>query len=79
DKLVHETSGFCAEDDFIYQELCPTTSADQGETKAIVCSWLAPWVDGEALDMESSGIAVREFTGEVLQLHKERFMPHIVE
>ncbi|WNW08277.1 glutathionylspermidine synthase family protein [Vibrio alginolyticus] len=79
DKLVHETSGFYAEDDFIYQELCPTTSADQGETKAIVCSWLAPWVDGEALDMESSGIAVREFTGEVLQLHKERFMPHIVE
>jgi len=78
DKLVHETEGYYANDDFIYQEYEPTTSADEGKSKAIVCSWLAPWINGEKLDMESSGIAVREFTGELLEVKKERFMPHIV-
>ncbi|WP_210498925.1 glutathionylspermidine synthase family protein [Vibrio crassostreae] len=79
DTLTHETEGFYGEDDFIYQEVCPTTSADNGKTRAIVCTWLAPWDKGDKLDMESSGIAVREFTGEVLQVKQERFMPHIVE
>lgn len=76
--LIHETEGFYSDDDFVYQELHPTTSADGGVTKAIVCTWLAPWDDGAELDMESSGVAVREFTGEVLQIKHERFMPHIV-
>ncbi|WP_159440380.1 glutathionylspermidine synthase family protein [Vibrio quintilis] len=78
DQLTHETDGFYAGDDCIYQAICPTTSADNGDTRAIVCTWLAPWDQGLALDMESSGIAVREFTGELLQVKHERFMPHIV-
>lgn len=77
DELVHETGGYYAEDDFVYQEFVPTGSADGGNSKAIVCSWLAPWGEGERLDMESSGLAVREFIGEMLELKKERFMPHV--
>lgn len=79
DKLVHETEGFYSEDDFIYQEIRDTTSADNGETKAIVCSWLAPWDQGDKMDMQSVGIAVREFTGKVLKVSEERFVPHIMK
>jgi len=75
---VHDTDGFYSEDDFMYQELCPTTSADGGQTSAIVCTWLAPWNEGGPMDMEASGIAVREFTGMILKVSEERFVPHLV-
>ncbi len=79
-EIQHDTEGFYDQegDVFIYQELMDTTALD-GRNKAIVCTWMAPWEDGSALDMESSGIAVREFTGEVLEIKSERFLPHFVE
>lgn len=78
-ELIHETKGYYSEDDFIYQEIRDTTSADNGKTKAIVCSWLAPWEQGDKMDMQSVGIAVREFTGDVLRVSEERFVPHIMK
>ncbi len=79
DVMIHDTDGMYDEDDFMYQKLCMTSSADDGSTSAIVCTWMAPHDKGGPMDMEAAGIAVREFTGKILKVSEERFVPHLMK
>lgn len=77
--LIAESEGYYADDTLLYQEMCETGHHDDADTKAIVCSWMSPWMDNpEPLAMEAAGLAVREFNGKILTLKNERFVPHLV-
>lgn len=62
---------------FIYQEYCSPRGID-GRNNAILGTWLAPYHHGDALVMEASTLAIREFDSDVLSIQNERFMPHVI-
>ncbi|MDK9789802.1 glutathionylspermidine synthase family protein [Vibrio sp. D431a] len=76
--ITELSSGDFVNSGWLYQKFTPPCSVNNN-TKAIVCTWMAPTNIKGNLDMTCEGISVREFEGTIPTHENERFVPHLIK